>query len=76
MIVKVGDQKVDSSEHPVIIEFEPHELEMFKSLDPTHNVMYSYPEGIDEKKLEEWVTRRINEDWGEDIVPIHEGNGN
>jgi hypothetical protein len=76
MIVKVGEQKVDSTQHPIIVEFEEHELEVLRTLDDSHNVLYSYPVDSDMQKLEEWVERRINEDYEEDDVqPIHEGNG-
>lgn len=76
MIVKVGEQKVDSTEHPIIVEFANNEIEILKTLDENNCVLYSYPEGSNLEELEEWVNRRINEDWEEDVVPIHEGNGN
>lgn len=74
MIVKVGEQKVDSREHPIIVEFTEDELNQIRNFDPEQNILYSYPAEADETIVEEWVTRRINEDDEEDAVPIHEGN--
>ena len=65
MIVKVGEQKVDSSEYPVIVEFTDEELKLIRNFDPDQNIIYSYPETSDEKTVEDWVTRRINEESSE-----------
>ena len=77
MIVKVGEQKVDSTEHPIIVEFTEDELNQIRNFDPEQNILYSYPADANEEVVEAWATRRINEDYEEDesTVAIHEGNG-
>lgn len=76
MIVKVGEQKVDSTEHPIIVEFTEDEIDQIRNFDPEQNILYSYPAEANEEVVEAWVNRRINEeDDGDEVVPIHEGNG-
>lgn len=62
MIVKVGNQKVDSREYPVLVEFTDEELEMIRNFDPEQTAIYSYPAESNEVEIEDWVTKRINEE--------------
>jgi hypothetical protein len=62
MIVKVGNQKVDSRDYPVLVEFTDEELEMIRKFEPDQTAIYSYPAESNELEIEEWVTKRINED--------------
>jgi hypothetical protein len=77
MIVKIGQQiTVDSSDQPIIVEFDENEIELLRSLAPTHNVLYSYPPNINNSEIEEWVQKRINEEdeiLESNVIPLHEG---
>lgn len=72
MIVKVGEQKVNSADYPIIVEFDEDELKLLRTLDETHNILYSYPIDADLEKVEKWVERRINEEDDEDPEKLSE----
>ena len=63
MIVRLGkDTIIDSTEHPIIVEFTREEVELAKTLDYETNAIYAYPYETDEEMVEKWANQRLQED--------------
>lgn len=55
MHVLIGDKFFDSSQVPVMILFDAHEVSQFKSTPSSVDIFCSWPSSWSKEKSEEWV---------------------
>jgi len=61
MLIKINNRKVvDTTKVPVIVMFEPHEIQMIKEWD-AQDILFSHPKEWDDEKSSEWLAKRQSE---------------
>jgi hypothetical protein len=58
MKVKIGQTIYDSNKEPIMIILAPEDKANIANMHPDHFIYCSYPEGMEEEKVKEWMQNR------------------
>ena len=55
MIVKIGDNVVDSKDQPVMVILSDEDKRNIANMDPGANKYISYPDDLDPDEVQKWI---------------------